>query len=142
MLIILSSLDNQDREIYAWLQHSDPTSTHVQAQYNYEASTAIWVWQDSKWIDFLAGKHRALFIHGIPGAGKTVLMSYLIEQMKSQCEQKHDQRDMLVFYYRLGSRNQSEAISFLKWLIGQLCRKLGRIPASVSRVKDAHSITS
>ena len=84
-----------------------------------------------EWADWLAGEHRCLWIHGIPGAGKTVLVSYLIEQIGNFCDQPSNRKSFLVYYYCYFAHDQDETKPFLKWLIGRLCREAGGIPTYV-----------
>lgn len=39
-----------------------------------------------EWTEWLDAKQRCLWVHGIPGAGKTVLMCHLFEQVEQHCE--------------------------------------------------------
>ena len=84
-----------------------------------------------EWADWLTGMHRCLWIHGIPGAGKTVLISYLIEQIGKHCDQVSHRKSMYVYYYCYFAHNQNETKPFLKWVISRLCREAGDIPAYV-----------
>lgn len=53
-------------------------------------------------------------------AGKTILASHTIDQLiKTKCSRKI----VLVYYYCYHGHNRDETISFLRWLISQLCRK-------------------
>jgi hypothetical protein len=86
------------------------------------------------WANWLDAKQRCLWIHGIPGAGKTVLMSYLIEQIKQHCDQSQKGRTAYVYYYSYFGHNQDEAGPFLRWLINQLCRQANFVPGSVYKM--------
>ena len=124
-------LESQRREVYQWLQHTDPSPLHHRAQKNHETGTGNWILRTPEWADWLAGVHRCLWIHGIPGAGKTVLMSYLIEQIGKFCDQNSDRKSICVYYYCYFAHNQDEAKPFLKWLISRLCREVGHVPTYV-----------
>ena len=65
------------------------------------------------------------------GAGKTVLMSHLIEETKQHCKQLEDEKITWVYYYCHYTHGQDEARPFLRWIISQLCRRSGFIPDSV-----------
>ncbi|KAL9611836.1 MAG: hypothetical protein Q9167_003529 [Letrouitia subvulpina] len=123
--------ESQRREMYRWLQHTDPSPFHYRAQKDYEPGTGNWILRSPEWADWLAGKHRCLWIHGIPGAGKTVLISYLIEQIGKLCDQTSYRKSIYVYYYCYFAHNQDETKPFLKWLIGRLCREAGGIPTYV-----------
>jgi NACHT domain len=81
-----------------------------------------------EWQSWLDGTNRFLWIHGIPGAGKTILASFLIEQAKARCSHN---RHAVIYYYCYFANNQDEANPLLKWFIGQLCRKSKAIPREI-----------
>lgn len=87
-----------------------------------------------EWANWLAAERRCLWIHGIPGAGKTVLMSYLIEQIKRHCGQSQKEQVAYVYYYFYYGHNQDEAVPFLRWLLNQLCRQADFIPDNVYKM--------
>ena len=117
--------------MYRWLQHTDPSSIHFRARKDYEPETGTWILRAPEWSSWLNANERCLWIHGIPGAGKTVLMSYLIEQIKQHCSNSHTTKCASVYYYCYFGRNQNEAAPFLRWLISQLCRQADLVPRSV-----------
>jgi hypothetical protein len=78
------------------------------------------------WDKWLAGDVRCLWIHGIPGAGKTILTSFLVEQLKNHC--KHREWSGHSYYYCYFGHNQDEAPPFLTWIIAQLCRQAESVP--------------
>jgi Cdc6-like AAA superfamily ATPase len=86
------------------------------------------------WASWLDAKQRCLWIHGIPGAGKTVLMSYLIEQIKQHCDQSQKGKSAYAYYYSYFGHNQDEAVPFLRWLINQLCRQADLVSGNVYKM--------
>jgi hypothetical protein len=100
--------------------------------------------KSTEWEEWLNGKKNFLWIHGIPGAGKTVLASFLVEQVQFACndtdfitrQQKSYQGYnrspvVCVYYYCYFARNQEEAAPFLRWLVSQLCRRADLIPSEI-----------
>lgn len=80
-----------------------------------------------EWTDWLAAKYRCLWVHGIPGAGKTVLASYLVREVQNHCPD--DGGRACAYYYCYFVHNQDEAAPLLRWLVDQLCRRTEAIPA-------------
>lgn len=74
-----------------------------------------------EWTNWIDEKHRCLWIHGIPGAGKTILMSHLSEQVKKHC--RNSRRVVHTYYYCYFGHNQDEAAHFLGSVLNQLCRQ-------------------
>ena len=96
-----------------------------------------------EWIDWIGLRKRCLWIHGIPGAGKTVLASYLIEELKQLCNKRSNQSVALVYFYCYHAHNQDEAIPFLRWVVSQLCRKARKIHRDLYDMYDGrHEPTS
>lgn len=77
-----------------------------------------------------------LWVHGIPGAGKTVLASFAIEQVKLLCEDEDVTGADFVYYYCHYSNNQDEAVPFLSWVTSQVCRQLLWVPPRLKRLHD------
>jgi hypothetical protein len=75
--------------------------------------------------------HRCLWIHGIPGAGKTILASWLIEEVQKHCKQSPKGLSTYAYYYCYFGHNQDEAMPFLRWIISQLSRQVEAVPALV-----------
>ena len=121
-------VESQRQELYRWLGHTDPSSTHHQAQKDYEAGTGDWMLNSPEWADWLARKHRSLWIHGIPGAGKTVLMSHLVANIEKFCHEPRASKYTYLYYYCYFGRDQNEAIPLLKWLVHRLSREAKHIP--------------
>ena len=130
-LISIIHIVSQCQEAYKRLDHTDPLPLHHRAQDNYEPGTGDWMPMSPEWTDWLAGDLRCLWLHGIPGAGKTVLMSHLIEQIRESCNTDAQPKDALVYYYCYYGHEQDESKPFLKWLLSRLCREADCVPACV-----------
>jgi hypothetical protein len=118
----------QRQNFCKWIEQTNPTRRHNDSCELHEHHTGGWVIRSSEWQAWLQGSKTFLWIHGIPGAGKTVLVSFLIEQAKCSYDSK---RQTVVYYYCYFAQNQDEAKPLLRWLIGQLCRKSGAVPHEI-----------
>jgi Cdc6-like AAA superfamily ATPase len=77
----------------------------------------------------LEGENRLLWIYGIPGAGKTVMASFIIEEIAAFCAEKQlNEQYGQTYYYCDFRRNQDETCHFLIWIISQLCRQKEAMP--------------
>jgi hypothetical protein len=77
---------------------------------------------------------RFFWLHGIPGAGKTVLLSYIAEDIKNYCQTNQMDGFGSAYYYCHFSRGQDETPHLLRWLISQLCRQINGIPPEVRQL--------
>jgi hypothetical protein len=67
------------------------------------------------WLDPSMNVPPCLWVHGIPGAGKTVLASLLVEHCQSISHMK-----TIYFYFRHGDRRRDNFISMSRSFLGQL----------------------
>lgn len=86
----------------------------------------------AEWDGWSSRKSRFLWLYGIPGAGKTVLASYLIKHLKSQYG--HGSRVAVAYYYCYFGHNQDETMPFLSWILSQLSRKIEKIPSALIKI--------
>jgi hypothetical protein len=114
--------------VFKWLEVTDPSPLHHRACKQHERGTGNWMLRAPEWSDWVECKNRCLWIHGIPGAGKTVLASYLIGEIEAHCKTLTRKRYAHTYYYCYFGHNQDEATPFLRWLINQLCRKSNEVP--------------
>ncbi|KAB5576232.1 hypothetical protein GE09DRAFT_1185021 [Coniochaeta sp. 2T2.1] len=79
--------DAQRQEVYRWLETTNPSPLHNLAVQNHERETGTWLLRLPQWNEWLhrPDSTQLLWLHGIPGAGKTVLASFLIEVLKDHC---------------------------------------------------------
>ncbi|KAI0127479.1 hypothetical protein BJ170DRAFT_595351 [Xylariales sp. AK1849] len=104
-----------------------------------------WMTESDLWREFLQGGtfsdigcRRFLWIRGIPGSGKTILASFLIEKAMEECTR----RKGCAFYYCSHEHNQDETRCFLQWIIWDLCRQLERfIPQQLVALYDRRTFT-
>ncbi|KAJ3549939.1 hypothetical protein NM208_g239 [Fusarium decemcellulare] len=123
---------SEKREFRRWLVRTNPSGNHNTACSIYEPETGEWVQRLPVWHDWLTQQSRScLWIHGIPGAGKTVLFSHLVKLTETHCQKMNSRRVATVYYYCHHERSQDEAAPFLRWLLGQLGAKANVIPEEI-----------
>ncbi|CAJ2504398.1 Uu.00g117920.m01.CDS01 [Anthostomella pinea] len=109
-------------QVLKWLERTNPSPLHNQSRQLHEDHTGQWMLRNQEWQKFREGHSRSLWIHGIPGAGKTILSSYLIEQLQQQ-QPLGVSRYGCTYYYCYFGHNQDETEPLLRWIIVQLCRQ-------------------
>ncbi|KAH9905375.1 hypothetical protein F4778DRAFT_779715 [Xylariomycetidae sp. FL2044] len=117
--------DEERRKFCSWMEQTNPTQIHASSRDNYEPGTVEWMFRMPQWSSWIAANSpsRSLWIHGIPGAGKTILASRLYKECQSLCSQKNRLGEECLYYYCSYRNNQDETIPALRWIISQVCRK-------------------
>lgn len=134
MLELTSAIDEHERRnILQWLKPEgiDAHEFHRQKQALRERGTCDWLANSAAWLDWCEGgspdNARFLWIHGLPGAGKTVLASFAIDHVISKY-----QHTGVSYYYcsherqRQGHTSSQEACLFLRWVIRDLTSQVTR----------------
>ena len=131
--IKLQLSQNERQKVLEWLVKVDPSPLHNLSYPCHEPGTGDWLLKSQEWIKWLRRAKRCLWIHVIPGAGKTVLVSHLIKTAMSLVKDNENASPKLgcVYYYCSHTRNHDEVNPFLRWVISQLCRQNESIPRSV-----------
>ncbi|KAI9704411.1 MAG: hypothetical protein M1836_007274 [Candelina mexicana] len=91
-----TSRRNEQREIYDWLAKTDPTSNFNAARQLHEVTTGNWFIEGKEYLSWKTTAHSFLWLHGIPGSGKTVLSSTIVNDLILATK---NQVSKLVAYY-------------------------------------------
>lgn len=86
------------------------------------------------WKEWLHLGPRCLWINGIAGAGKTVLLAYLIEQVRKTCKAKSDEKTTYVYYYCYHGHDRDETDHLFRWIISQLGRARQDLPKAILEI--------
>ncbi|CVL03991.1 uncharacterized protein FPRN_12013 [Fusarium proliferatum] len=116
--------EGQRHRVYSWLTSTDPSPIHNRSRKLYEDGTGSWILRSQYWTDWLASSVRCLWVHGIPGSGKTILASWAITNVQVHCDKVSTGNSLYVstYYYCYFGHHQDETAPFLRWVITQLSR--------------------
>ncbi|KAI1082401.1 hypothetical protein F5B20DRAFT_35383 [Whalleya microplaca] len=117
---------------------------HTEQCHKRADETCDWITNSSGWSEWWnggslrpGGWRRFAWIYGIPGAGKTVLASFLIDDVAKRCESTG-----FSYYYCSHERNRDETIPFLSRIIEDLSRQLKRyIPKELEQLHESRIVT-
>ena len=108
--------DQSRRDILKWLTKVDPFTNHTAAHAKHEPGTGEWFVLSREYSSWML-PGRSLWLHGIPGAGKTVLCSTIIESIKSRCSPR---TSCLYFYFDFSDLQKQKVVNMLYSFLAQL----------------------
>lgn len=120
-----------------WIVTTDPSPKHNASIELHEPHTGNWLLRSPEYAEWLTGSTKLFWVHGIPGAGKTVLLSFIAQRVQEHCRQKAPRCAGFCYYYCDFTRNQDETSHLLRWVIGQLCRQSGFVPKDAMQLYRA-----
>ena len=109
----------------------DPSPNHNTACALHDSHTGTWITRSDEYQEWKNGSSRLFWLHGIPGAGKTILFSYVVEDIQQYCKTFGSKDITCSYYYCYFGRAQDEVPHILQWVINQLCRKSQYIPKAI-----------
>ncbi|KAG8752573.1 hypothetical protein FRC14_006936 [Serendipita sp. 396] len=118
------------KEILKWLKGSDPTTNHNTARKKHEPGTGEWLLDSKEFKSWMEEDGKIVWLNGIPGAGKTVLSSTVIEHLISECKNSIESR-MAYYYFDFRDHEKQTAGGCLRSLIHQLCEQSDKIPGVI-----------
>lgn len=87
------------RLISEWLRGADPSTNHNAARKKHEPGTGDWLLNLKEFGAWKNGEGGILWLYGIPGAGKTVLSSTVVEHLRGQEKVEGRPRAKIAYYY-------------------------------------------
>jgi Cdc6-like AAA superfamily ATPase len=109
---------NQEGLIKSWLDPPDASINHIQARKEHHQDTGSWFLTSERYTQWKAKLGKALWLHGIPGCGKTILSSTVIENIETSCESPNDV--LLYFYFNFNDSKKQSFDSMVRSLVFQL----------------------
>ncbi|KAK6844762.1 hypothetical protein PG995_014872 [Apiospora arundinis] len=132
-------MTSADRDqVLKWLKTSDPENNHGLARVYHEPGTGDWIIQDEQFNRWKAASgDQLLWIYGIPGAGKTIICSSIIDHMQKHCAQSAPKDAIkplrvVYFYFDFSDRNKQSLRALLESIALQLVSDGGDISETVT----------
>jgi hypothetical protein len=114
-------LNQHEREIRDWLSAPEPFINYENALGKRHKGTGVWFTGGQAFANWKKQPNSILWLHGIPGCGKTVLSSTIIEQLDSTITTG---RILLYFYFAFNDTNKQTLENMLRSLVHQLYQGL------------------
>jgi NACHT domain len=115
-------LSHEQNKIIQWLQYTDPSTNHNAACERREPLTGNWLLQSDDFATWRREPKQLLWLHGIPGCGKTILSSTVVEHIKAICK-KDSQCQYLFYYFDFSDSKKQEVAGLLRSLLAQLASR-------------------
>ncbi|KAG8782204.1 hypothetical protein FRC15_007339 [Serendipita sp. 397] len=123
------------KEVLQWLKGADPTTNHNTARKKHEPGTGEWLLDSKEFKSWMEEDGKIMWLNGIPGAGKTVLSSTVIENLILHCKTRTGDR-VAYYYFDFSDHGKQTTSGCLQSLIRQLCEQSDTIPVAV---KELHA---
>ena len=120
-------LGDRQKKICRWLSAPDPSSNYNKALRTRQGGTGEWFFKTDAYRDWLSKPGYLLWLHGIPGCGKTVLSSTII-QRTDDCYRSRSDLLILYFYFDFNDVEKQQHEKMLRSLIVQLFAQCMNIP--------------
>jgi hypothetical protein len=126
------------REVLDWLSTVDPSANHNAARKAHQPRTGSWFLDSNEYLSWYKAPDMLLWLHGLPGAGKTVLCSTVIEDIKRRNENSVDAR-CAYFYFDFRDRSKQTVEGMLRSVLRQLASYEASLPRSIAEIHRAHA---
>ncbi|KAJ4330292.1 hypothetical protein N0V87_010137 [Didymella glomerata] len=123
-------------KICTWLSAPDPSTNYHKAHKQRQAETGLWLLHNARFAEWKGRTASRLWLHGIPGCGKTILSSTVIEHLLQHC---HDDARMVTayFYFDFNDAQKQNPELMLRSLLSQLLQRSVTIPKGVDALFSA-----
>ena len=117
-------------KICSWLSAPDPSTNYYKAHKQRQAETGVWLLDGEQFTRWKERAASRLWLYGIPGCGKTILSSTVVENLLQYC---HDDTNMVTayFYFDFNDAQKQDPELMLRSLLCQLVQRSVVIPKGV-----------
>lgn len=132
--------EKEQRDIYAFFGNESPEDRHRTNMRLRHPETGLWLLDDDDFIAWIDGRSPKLWLTGIPGAGKTVLASVIIEEAWSRVE--IGRIAVAYFYCDYKDANSQDTVKILGSIATQLAQQSVEAFELLRKLyKDCHPVS-
>ncbi|KAK6333671.1 hypothetical protein TWF730_003855 [Orbilia blumenaviensis] len=121
-------------EILNWYKTSDPERNHNISRDHHEPNTCSWIFELESFKSWASHEGESLWIYGIPGAGKTIICSTIIENLRA----RGPSSKLVYYYFDFSDSKKQTFTSFLQSGIYQLIVESDDIPEVAAALYEDH----
>lgn len=133
--------DQKRQELLSWLSPLDYGAQQSDYIARRQPGTGQWLLDSKEFQSWISGSMQTLFCPGIPGAGKTILTSIVLEELGDQY--RNDGGVAITFLYCSFQRRHEQGLAhLLSSLLRQLAQGQPVLPRALSNMYDEHRAKS
>jgi KaiC/GvpD/RAD55 family RecA-like ATPase len=118
-------------EICRWLAAPNPHTNYHKALTQRQAETGLWLLENDTFFKWKTNSASLLWLYGIPGCGKTILSSTIIENLQQHCGDNSGTATVYFFFdFKDGQKQDPEFM--LRSLLHQVLQQTHAIPYSLN----------
>jgi Cdc6-like AAA superfamily ATPase len=129
--------DEMDQIIHNWISPVDYTLRQNDFMGRRQEGTGLWLLESREYQDWLCNIADTLFCRGIPGAGKTILISIVVNNLYSKIPDS--ETGIAYIYCNYKRHDEQTAVKLLASLLRQLSHRLSSLPEHVNALYDKHN---
>ncbi|OQD71694.1 hypothetical protein PENPOL_c001G06226 [Penicillium polonicum] len=135
-------VQHQDEEARQTVLDWISPSNHATQQSDYigrrEEGTGQWFLDSAEFKNWISGSKQTLFCPGIPGAGKTILASIVIDELYDRCGNRGEDVAIAYLYCNFKRHDEQSAIEMLSSILKQLAQSQSSLPSSIREMYTKH----
>ncbi|KAI0403025.1 hypothetical protein F4802DRAFT_608355 [Xylaria palmicola] len=129
--------EEEDIKVLDWLMPTDYSSQHSDYLKRRQAGTGQWLLDSDEYQNWISEPNKTLFCPGIPGAGKTIMTSIVIDDLEKRfCSDTTISTAYVYCNYQFRSEQTLE--NLLSSLLRQIAQSHPSLPHSLKELYDRH----
>ena len=120
-----------------WISAPDPNLNYFKALSQHLANTGAWFLNSDRYIDWKSEANSLLWLHGIPGCGKTILSAAIIQDL---LQQHTSGIGVVYFYFDFNTSAKQVSENMFRSIFSQLCQQCVVFPDPVKALYKACSL--
>lgn len=117
-------------DIRRWLSAPDPSTNFQKALKLRQANTGLWFLKSDTYTRWKNAANTPLWLYGIPGCGKTILSSTVLQDVHQHC-QDDPGKVIAYFFFDFNDSKKQDPEMMVRSLLCQLTQQSIKIPASL-----------
>ena len=127
----------EDRSILNWLTPIDYATQQSDFISQRQEGTGTWLLDSTEYQSWRETKQQTLFCPGIPGAGKTIITSIVVEELTSRFLNDNSV-GIAYLYCNFRRQHEQKPEDLIASLLKQLLQELSSVPDSVKIIYSQH----